>query len=297
MTSNLESITVPAEQNQDPSVDEGSFLYDRLKLLDRGFTLSDHNTPMDCYGLRTPVDEQTGLPLPILPIPAFPHSKVSSFSDYHHHYHPRPMFTDTRFGGDDSLTAVRMSRGQQLPRWLHEHYHHFFSGPDLPSSRTEAFKLAVLGCAGVMPAMGIDFTGGNGPVMRELSGSEQTRTHKTIRREGEHRHDRGRSQRNKIGFFFANYAVEQAVETAVSDRVIDQFLFSHDKRVRIRLGNFILDKALDMSVDPIRPLYKEVRPQLPPYSQSDPRKVVGAYFVASRRFDYHDALAARLEAA
>jgi hypothetical protein len=120
--------------------------------------------------LVTPVDELTGLPLPILPTGEnLPHNK-GHVANWHHHFHPAssPELTAT-IGG----RALRQSRVQLVPVRHHNFsntaYHRFFSGPPIPGEEEEQFGMCVLAAAGYLPREAIDMNNGN-PVVRQLAG-------------------------------------------------------------------------------------------------------------------------------
>lgn len=279
-----------------PTVDsELRKAFRRLPYVERGFRAFEGDVEDRCLGLETPVDEETGLPLPILVVDP-PNNRANTwFVDYHHHFHARARYVED---GNDALMAVRMSRGQDLPRWLHEHYHGYFAGPKPPASREAAFRTCVLACAGVVPRQALDFGGNRGPFIRFASDRELRNLPKTIHREGTQRKDMGKTQRDHIGKFFAAYAIEQSIQEIVSQRVIDQFLFTPDKHTRAQLGNLILRKAIEVSVEPVRPLYLSLRRRgLMRQVVAEPQQIVDAYFTQSKRHDYHRTLIDRLEAA
>lgn len=261
--------------------------------LECGFVTYEGDYEQKCLGLETPIDEETGLPLMMIPVKPPNGRANSTFVDYHHPFHARALFV-----GDKDLRALRMSYGEDKPRWLHEHYHAFFAGPKLPSTRQGIFKASVLACANVVPRQGIDFSGYDGPSLRDATNEEYKGMVKAAHREALRRRDGGRYQRNTIGRFFADYAVDQAVDAVVSDKVIDEFLFTTDKLKRVQLGNFILDQAVDISVDPVRPLFTSLRRQkIVTPAMSEPHAIINAYFTPARRFDYHAALLDLFDAA
>ena len=259
----------------------------------RGFTLAEVDAEINFAGLETPTNRRTGLPLPIVIVDPPSRKANTSFWDFHHNFHP-----ERHTARDDGSRAVRMSRGQDLPRWLHEHYHQFFSGPQLPKTRQAQFRTCVLACAGVIPHSVIDFGGCDGPRVRRATHREYKLLTETVHYEGRNRKDGGQSQRNKIGKFFASYALEQNIRDAVSESVIDQFMFTQDKRLRKKLGNKMLKVAMNVAVDPVRPLYQDLRHDGQITGNiNDPWKVVSRYFVERRLADYHQALYDRLVAA
>ena len=257
---------------------------------DRGFAIAPSNEGIDFIGLQTPLDRRSGLPLPIVAVDPPRRHLVDQRWDFHHNFHPEKMTLSS-----EGLRAVRLSRGQDLPRWLHEHYHKFFAGPQLPGTTKEQFMTCVMACAGVIPHDVIDLSGRSGPRVRRASRSEYGSLIKNVHYENKTKKDGGQRQRDKIGKFFANYALEQNIRSVVSDSVIDQFMHSPDKRLRRRLGNKMLKAAMNVAVDPVRPLYQDVRHRgMMSGNLSDPWKVVARYFVERRLSDYHDALYDRL---
>ena len=113
----------------------------------------------------TPIDtELTNLPLPVL-------MTGTDFSlngdNFHHHFHPSRSSelgydpTTGRLYPRDDLRrmagmAVRTSRVQDIPIWLHSRYNNIFSGPPLPETLEEQFTTVVLVCAGIVPRQAID---------------------------------------------------------------------------------------------------------------------------------------------
>lgn len=267
-------------------------IYQTVTTLERqaeGFFMRSSSRDPCSIGLATPKDELTGLPLPIvISEPKFK-SANTSFSDYHHHFHPARDLLN----GDDADMALRRSRGQNLPRWLHEHYHKYFAGPEFPETRQEIFATVVLACAGVVPRQAIDFTGSNGgPQIVEVTDKIQHQVLvKSVRNEAEKKGRSNNFYRAQIGMFFANYAIEQSIEEVVSNRLIDEFLETRNNNRRLQLGNLMLREAVRLSVEPIMPVHQELKRQgLIARRQTDLPARVHDFFVRSRRVDYHLAL-------
>lgn len=260
----------------------------------KGFNFRECSRDPTSYGLMTPVDELTGLPLPIV-ITAAPHKNANTrFSDYHHHFHPERDLIHA----DDASLALRRSRGQYLPRWLHEHYHHYFAGPEIPNSRKETFAAVVLACAGVVPKRAIDFSG-NGPKTVEIA-DQQTyqRVVDSIKHEGEKTSVSSSIFRAQIGIFFANYAIEQSFEEVVSQRVINEFLETSDVSRRKVLGNLMLRDAIHLSIEPIVPIHKLTRKEgTLPKRKTDLSELIKDFFVRSRRPQYYQAIENKLKVA
>jgi hypothetical protein len=245
-------------------------------------------------GLATPIDEITGLPLPILIIDTEETSANTSFSDYHHHYHPERDLVSA----DDAMVALRRSRGQYLPRWLHEHYHKYFAGPEFPETRQEIFAVVVLACAGITPRKAIDFSGFEGPKIVEVRDDRHySRVVESVKHEGEKHGQTNSIYRSQIGMFFANYAIEQSIKDVVRDTLIDEFLNTTDMDRRKVLGNLMLSKAIGLSVEPVIPIHAEIKKHSIARRRTDLNKIVKDFFVSSRRPDYYKALDHKLSVA
>lgn len=247
------------------------------------------------YGLATPVDELTGIPLPVIIIDP-PHETANTeFHDYHHHFHPE---RDLIYS-DDAELALRRARGQYLPRWLHEHYHHYFAGPELNYSRRQIFQTVVLACAGVVPRKAIDFSSYQGPKIVDVSDQNTYQAlADSIKHEGERQSSIGGLARAQIGTFFANYAVEQSFEDVVSRKVINEFLDTENAARRKVLGNLMLREAIHLSVEPILPVDKVLRQEgILRKRKTDFRNLVTDYFVRSRHPEYFQAIDRKLKVA
>ena len=126
--------------------------------------------------LITPLDEISGMPLPILPQE---HLTIEDpTTNWHHAWHPKtdPGLLD--LGG----RALRHSRAQLVRMTDHNHgdankgkqvYHDFYAGPELPKTDREKFYQCVLSAAGYVPERAIDLRGDE-PVIRRMT-AEQLR--------------------------------------------------------------------------------------------------------------------------
>ena len=201
---------------------------------------------------------------------------------------------------DDAMSALRRSRGQNLPRWIHEHQHKYFAGPEFPEFRKDTFASVVLACAGVVPRKAIDYSGKyEVPRIIEADNDQYQRIVGTIRYEAE---DKGRKSRResraRIGRFFANYAVEQSFEEVVSDKVIDQFLHTRDPLRRKELGNLMLGAAISISVEPVIPIHRALKTEnIARKRKTDLHALVKDYFIPARRADYYMAIDQKLSVA
>lgn len=124
---------------------------------------------------QCPVDEITGMPLPIAP-----HVDLNALSpsqiNEHHHFYPRlsPILRNS-LGG----RALRVSRIQRVATTQHNFgenpYHRFFpNGPEIPVDPTAQLGLCVLACAGYLPAQVVDTSRGE-PVVRTMKDWEYRR--------------------------------------------------------------------------------------------------------------------------
>ena len=246
-------------------------------------------------GLAVPLDELTGLPLPIMGVDSPPEGSNTSFSDYHHHYHPERDLMNA----DDALLALRRSRGQYLPRWLHEHYHKFFAGPELPETREQTFAAVVLACAGVVPRKAIDFSSLDGPRIVEMDDNHQySKVLNTVAHEGERKLRSGSFSRAQIGMFFANYAIEQSFENVIRPSLIDEFLSTQSMDRRKVLGNLMLSTAVGLSVEPVIPVHQALKKHnIARKRKTDLPQLIKDFFVSHRRPDYYAALDRKLSVA
>lgn len=200
--------------------------------------------------LPTPIDIQTGLPLPILPAEL---SKEGSFSlldgdDYHHHFHPRRSDDLLNNGG----RAVRVSRGQYVNKNLHWRYHLMFDGPELPTTIEDKFRTTVLACAGIVPPKAIDLSTYGEYKIVDLSKRQLKKISDpaSICIEGTHRSLARRDMiREELGRFFADFAVSRSVEVVKQELLIEEFLSKKIKpERRMHLGNKILSITLNESL-------------------------------------------------
>lgn len=246
--------------------------------------------------IQTPVCEATGLPLPIR-LTEPPQGAQFHFEDYHHHFHPR---MDPGLQHIDGK-AVRFSRGQLVPRYLHDSYHKIFIGPELPVSREDKFRATVLACAGIVPRQAIDLSEPGSYTVVNLEDEEYERlaSPRSIYIERAFKRDAGMYRRRSIGKFFAAFALEQDLRLVISDNVIGQFL---DKKTspeqKKTLGNFMLKEALELSIVDLSREHRILADDglVLPVRRRNPLEVVRKYFTKDRYPDYHNELAIRIGA-
>lgn len=248
--------------------------------------------------IQTPVCEATGLPLPILPTEPDSRARLL-FEDYHHHFHPRRDPSLSHIDGH----AVRYSRGQIIPRYLHDRYHQIFTGPPLPQTQDEKFRVAVLACAGVVPRVALDLSvpgqyrevSLDDDVYERLAAPRSIYVEKAYYKK-DHEYD---LKRRTIGKFFASYAMQQNVREILSESVIGQFLDDATTPERKKeLGNFILKEALLLSIVPIAGIHQELAQNgfVLPARRREPMSVIRKFFTKNKYTDYHDELERRIAA-
>lgn len=246
----------------------------------------------------TPTCEATGLPLPILPVD--PEQRDLSLpTDFHHHFHPQRSVELSRksLGG----RALRYSRGQTIERYLHDRYHDFFSGPELPQNPNEHFRLSVLACAGVVPRQAIDLStyGEYKIVDLSLEQFDDLAGQTSIHTEAEFHPKNGEKRRQEIGKFFAAYALRQDLRTVISDKfIIEQFLDPKTStEQKAKLGTSILNEASNAAVDDLVPIHKELRRRgyVARHKANKVRKIIGSFFTRDYYPDYFPQIAYALE--
>ena len=254
----------------------------------------------------TPTDELTRLPLPVL-------MTGTDFSfkepNYHHHFHPsksaelgfneRGKKLPTQHPDYLEGRALRYSRGQHIPKWLHNRYHDIFYGPELPQGAQAKFTAVVLACAGVVPREAIDlYAPGEFNVV-----SLDDKQHEFIRRrlyyEGAASTRESYDKKNKIGKFLAEYALSNSIEAIVGQtevkKKVDEFLVPKSEAGRRAAGRFLLEHAIDASVADLIPLHEEARKEgMIKKSRKKLGEVVLKYFPEKRFIDYFDPLEERL---
>lgn len=263
----------------------------------------------------TPIDELTGLPLPVL-------TRSTDFfierrgnltartKNFHHGFHPNrsPLLGYDQSGrllaaGDPdriSGRALRYSRGQLLPVWLHDRYHDIFLGPDLPTDVRSRFTRVVLACAGVVPRQAIDLhTPGSFQITPELSDRRYNQITKHTYHEGEVSPPRYPNRRGELGRFIADYAINNSLNDILSEREIKQkvheFLIPRSPQTRKEAGRIILAHAVDASVADLIPIHKEaVKEKMAKSTKKRLGEIMLQYFTPDRFVDYFSPLEDKL---
>jgi len=251
----------------------------------------------------TPIDsELTRLPLPVL-------MKGTDFSseesDFHHHMHPEKSellgfdpVTHLKYPSRDSQNfegrAVRMCRGQNIPKWLHTRYHYLLGGPALPDTTKGKFTIVVLACAGVVPRQAIDlYTLGEFDVV-DLSDNQHDFIRKQIYFE-EAPSKLKRYRKDKIGQFLADYTIKNSLPDVVTEKKVKQkveeFLRTKDENKRIAAGHFILTTAIGAAIADLIPIHQEARHEgLVRQQKRSLGDVVLKFFTVDRFADYYESI-------
>jgi hypothetical protein len=264
--------------------------------------------------ITAPIDELTGLPLPILmqshdfrPIKG---REAPATPNYHHHFHPRNSIElgldgeeGKKLAYDDPLRleglAVRYSRGQYTPKWLHNRYHKIFLGPELPDNSHDKFTAVVLACAGVVPRRAIDLYSPGEYSEVSLSDNQHDFIAKKLYYEGAASKPGYPNRKGEIGRFIATYAIENSLNEILSEneiwKKVEEFLEPKDQETRSKAGKFILAHAVDASVADLIPIHKTATKER--MIRKSPRQLGNTmlrYFTQDRFPDYFVPLEDRL---
>ncbi|CAN5384454.1 hypothetical protein BH09PAT4_BH09PAT4_08070 [soil metagenome] len=267
-----------------PVLGTGSFLYANLDRAEAKLPLA-------------PVDEFTGLPLPILQVEPPPSALLdwrkaqeACRSDNHHAFFPKDEYSPTAAG-----RVLRHSRVQYGGRWAHARYHTLYSGVPLPRDIRSQFALAVLATAGFIPDEAVDIREDR-PERALLSPSERLEMQEeTLRTEVQISGTTGLDiNRSNRGIFFMSYALEQSFDQ-VSTQLVDEFLGTEDARRRLRLGFHLVDIAFQEAVAEIEDVYSVARRQgyIHPSRPDHPTKLI-RQVVHGHQPNYFRALQQRL---
>ena len=200
----------------------------------------------------SPLDIETGIPLPVMPradLPPVPTGSVRNLlrvADWHHPFHPRALLVGKSLGEQ----AIRDCRIQWVEYDDHHHkFHGAFDGPDLPQTDDERFRTVVLAAAGYVPDRAVGFVGPV-PAIRRFTASQRERLWQT----GQLRVGNPMSVRD----FLLDYALRRDF-IGINDSTIDEFLHTSSSVRRRELGTTLLAIAAYDAVSPVRLLYRSSR--------------------------------------
>lgn len=190
----------------------------------------------------TPVDELTGLPLPLAPPDCLLPLNRSDEANWHHHAHPRRSPLLQGIAG----LAVRNARLQLADLRDHTAYHGVYSGPPLPVTPEEQFCYTVMATAGYVPGHAIDFHGRK-PQIVPIDHNSRNRLWES----GELKVASVESVRK----FLKAYILE--LDTShLYTHVIDEFLHTSDRERKEYLGYLLLAKVIERASEPLRQPYR-----------------------------------------
>lgn len=185
---------------------------------------------------------ENGIPFPLVPIGNLLSARKGDVN-WHHHFHPR---TDPLLVEDEGV-VIRASRLQYaFAHGNHEQYHQYFTGPELPQTQEERFKVAVLARAGYIPEHGILMRGRLSPKIVTLSPSQRH----LLTTEGHIRPGSTGLTREFLG----RYVLEQDFSNL---KEIDEFLHTTIPGRRRFLGNWILAQGIEQAIQPVENEYRE----------------------------------------
>ena len=240
----------------------------------------------------TPTCEITGLPHPVL-IYDHPDNRASGLTNYDHAFFDRmdPALQD------DAGRAVRMSRGQMLPMWLHRLKHDRLIGPELPQTREEKFIVAAKACSGVVSRWAIDLRRPDDDLLVYMDNETFNYVTDASRMHIEQAHKpKGLIHRQRvIGSFFLKYALEQDLGH-ISDSLINEFLSTADSLRKKEIGNLMLTDALSISLAPVLSIHRTL--QTEGMVQPHNNKLMPAVRQIVRKqklVDYYEPLAEKLK--
>lgn len=192
--------------------------------------------------LVTPVDEFTGLPLPLLPPKNAP-PKNSPEIEWHHHFHPRKHPLLEGLGG----IAIRTVRLQSTYRREHTNYHRHYIGPPLPELPEEQFQAVIMAYAGYIPEQAIN-TRRDEPRLVSVPEDLRRRLWETDEIQPTAIHP--------VRAFLTEYILGQNM-SHIYESVIDEFVHTLDIGRRYYLGSLILAKAIERATEPTDNMYRQ----------------------------------------
>lgn len=263
--------------------------------------------------LVTPTDELTGFPLPIIPSQRLMDGEPI-FTNWHHAYHPNSSDSLKGLGGRALRHSRIQLVDATNHNHSKESYHAIYKGFDMPDSSDldEQFRLALLGITGYIPRQGIDM-GSASYGVRDLTEQEivflrqpaaiapvtNEQLHKFIidhddcsitpkrawrvlhhkrKRQAAMSYDHIHYSYDAAKSFFSDYVLSEE-RLDVSPKIMHQFMGAlalEQYEKAIGFGELIIQKATEATVQPVRPMYKQLHGQglLHRLVPEDPAKIV-----------------------
>jgi hypothetical protein len=141
--------------------------------------------------------------------------------------------------------VLRYSCYQHVPVELHEAFNCYFDKPELPKTRVAKFGALLLSIARYIPAETVDMSGGEVSI-REMTDEER----QLIWANNELRPEQGSAiQRNVL-----DYVARQDI-TGADESVVEEFLTTPSKEIRVVRGKQLLKIAAEVAVEPVEQVY------------------------------------------
>lgn len=263
--------------------------------------------------LITPTDEFTGFPLPIIPSRRLMDGEPI-FTNWHHSYHPNSSQALQGLGGRALRHSRIQLVDASNHNHSRESYHAIYKGFDMPdvSDLDGQFRLALLGITGYIPRQGIDMESPSYGV-RDLTEQEvvflrqpaaiapvtNDQLHKFIeghddcsitpkkawrtlhhkrKRQAAMSYDHIHYSYDATRTFFSDYVLSEE-RLDVSPKIVHRFMGAlalEQYERAIGFGELIIQKATEATVEPIRPIFRELHSQglLHRLVPADPAKIV-----------------------
>jgi hypothetical protein len=211
----------------------------------------------------TPIDKNSGLPLPIAPTECSLPISDGMVANWHHHFHPSTHETLQYPDLEDKLRvlggrALRHCRMQLVAVQDHNYglqsYHNYFKGPPLPTEPKEQFEQVVFACSGYIPDQAIDIRSGEFKVIN-LNRNQKNVLHQT-KYTKDYRNFRYGYE--PIRDYFKEYAFSQDI-SSLDELAIEEFLLTQDVNRRKFLGHLLLAKVIEIATDSVDEKYKKYK--------------------------------------
>ncbi|MEI6237446.1 MAG: hypothetical protein WCP03_02490 [Candidatus Saccharibacteria bacterium] len=217
----------------------------------------------------TPVDNLTGMPLPIYPfsnehdlgVELYDGPKTSedlgglteNINNWHHAFHPEYEMKSNKAGA----LFLRHSRVQRVPVWLHDDYHYIYQGPEISDDIEKRFLMGVFAVAGYMPKVAIDVPNSlEEDKIVPLTFSEYKEMIQPDMLKGQFAEKKVRLR--QASKFMMKIILKQDVKAVkVSD--CKEFLITSDREKRLKMAHLIIEQLADQSTEPINDKYEKAR--------------------------------------
>lgn len=244
--------------------------------------------------LRAPVDELTGIPLPIAPTVDVHSANPEDIND-HHSYFPKsdPILKETL--GGRALRVARIQRvGKEQHNFTNRSLHSVYKfGPQIPTDPREQIGSCILLCAGYIPNMVVDTSDGS-PSTRPISDWEYNRLSRPasfsvpapseVKRFRDNRFPdiplnlakislmEAREQQSRLSYHslvygfdpLRNFVIDRVLEQDYSDvrkTIIRKFVEKNDTESGLRLlaiGSLLVSESALVNGRPLESVYREI---------------------------------------